>query len=265
MIRYPITDAELRKQIGSTWLASAKSNTDALKKAKAYDKTVVTENWSKIKPVFMKLQHNKCGYCEQKREESAIEFDVEHFRPKSTVKPWHKGSPPSDLAKAVGSVDTRGYHLLAFDYRNYLVSCKTCNTTYKSDAFPVGKKRALNGDDPAACASEQPYLINPVDPTDADPEAVLTFLGVVPVPVNASVRGRTIISFFGLERRDHLRLERLAVIQAMYLAHTSTNPKIRKTISAACESGSPHAACARAYRKLLTTNPTLAEKLAFPD
>ncbi len=265
MIRYAISDADLRQKIGSTWLNKAAKNTAALKAAGAYSKDAVSENWGEVKHVFMKIQGNKCGYCERELEDAAIEHDVEHFRPKSSVKPWHKGAPPSDLPANLGSESELGYYMLAFDYRNYLASCKTCNSTYKNNAFPVARTRTLRGTSPSECAAEKPYLAYPIGAQAEDPESLFTFVGVVPTPVSANARGRAIIAFFGLERRNKLRKERLLIIRSMYLAFTANFPEARAMVDEACKDHAPHASCARAYRVLLGSDLALAKKLAFPD
>ena len=54
----------------------------------------------------------KCAYCESLKEQET-EGDVEHFRPKSK------------------------YWWLACCYDNYLFACKTCNSDWKGNAFPI--------------------------------------------------------------------------------------------------------------------------------
>jgi hypothetical protein len=270
MIRYSISEAGLHAKISATsrgkkWLQKAAQNTAALAAAGTYDKTVVSENWSEIKDVFMSLQGNKCGYCERELEDSAIEHDVEHFRPKSSVTEWYKGDPPSDVAGKLGGNSDTGYYLLAFDHRNYLASCKTCNSTYKNNAFPVAKKRKTGGKTPAACATEKPYLVNPIGDDDGDPESLMTFVGTVLKPLGTDSRGMVIIAFFGLNRRDTLRRQRLTILQAMWGANAAGTAGALKALDRACDDTSPHASCARAYRKLLASDPVLAKKLVFPE
>jgi hypothetical protein len=54
----------------------------------------------------------KCAYCESPKEVES-EGDVEHFRPKSV------------------------YWWLACCYDNYLFACRTCNSKWKGNAFPI--------------------------------------------------------------------------------------------------------------------------------
>ena len=75
------------------WRKAADTRTAELKIAKAY--TSGSPSWSDVKSVYMRLQYNKCAYCERPLG-SNIEQDVEHFRPKNAVKAWPgriKGGP----------------------------------------------------------------------------------------------------------------------------------------------------------------------------
>src|SRR5262245_18800731 len=91
----------------------------------------------------MELQgENKCIYCERKFGSvatSTVEHDLEHFRPTSHVAAW---AVPESLQKLGVKVtqpaaDNTGYYLLPYNLDNYSSSCKTCNTFYKLDRFPV--------------------------------------------------------------------------------------------------------------------------------
>lgn len=86
----------------------------------------------------------KCCYCERRRDRTR-EPDVEHFRPKKSVK----------------NTSHPGYWWLAYDWNNLLWSCKACNEDYKRTKFPIFNedKRASN-----YCLDEnieRPKLINP--------------------------------------------------------------------------------------------------------
>jgi uncharacterized protein (TIGR02646 family) len=60
----------------------------------------------------------KCWYCEAKT--SRFTYHVDHFRPKGRVKDRDRPEEP-------------GYWWLAFDYRNYRLSCEYCNTPHRDD------------------------------------------------------------------------------------------------------------------------------------
>src|SRR5437868_6876103 len=139
MIRYKFTETELIRDIQADdkakkrkvgWLDKAKQLTAELKRR---PNKKIQSQWSEVKSVYTRRQHGKCAFCERllgDHELSAVEFDVEHFRPKNAVKPW----PPSELVKElrlpadfpVSKSGGSGYRLLAFHHLNYASSCKTC-------------------------------------------------------------------------------------------------------------------------------------------
>ncbi len=146
MIRYPIAkdpdptperDLEVLCQLIEAevpgWLKRAKRRTSKLQKLKRYDEK--TAIWSEVKAVFAQLQHDKCAYCERKlrgaSDDGKVEQDVEHFRPKSEVTTW---SPKDTSGQSDRQETGVGYFLLAYAPQNYLISCKTCNSTLKATA-----------------------------------------------------------------------------------------------------------------------------------
>ncbi len=85
------------------------------------------------------LFFGKCAYCEGALE--LIDGDVDHFRPKGAVSDQH-GKPITIDGDEFR--EHQGYYWLAYDWRNLLPSCKTCNQIYKGSQFPVeGKMRHL--------------------------------------------------------------------------------------------------------------------------
>jgi hypothetical protein len=101
-----------------------------------------------VKKVLRDIQHNKCCFCEKHQGD---EYGaVEHFRPKMSYK----------LAKDKIS-NKPGYYWLAYDWDNLFFVCNVCNSSYKSDLFPLvdEKKRATNHS--ANVNDESPFLINP--------------------------------------------------------------------------------------------------------
>lgn len=107
--------------------------------------------------VLQKAQHNKCCYCERKRERS--EIDVEHFRPKGAVK------------QARGLVELYpGYYWLAYSWDNLYLACKPCNTGCKGTLFPLAdeNRRSRWHEDANTVVNEEPLFIDPgfEDPSD---------------------------------------------------------------------------------------------------
>jgi uncharacterized protein (TIGR02646 family) len=115
--------------------------------------------WGELKPWLFELSKGKCWYSEAKDVGSFR--DVDHFRPKGRV------------TRADGSEST-GYWWLAFDWKNFRVSCDVCNkpnrgeqgTRGKVDHFPLRNEasRATAADDDLA--AEEPYLLDPTNARD---------------------------------------------------------------------------------------------------
>ena len=269
MIGYRVSRRELRRRITAKkpdWLSEAERGEEPA--------------WGDIKDVFARIQHFKCGYCEspmprpQRRpgEDDAKpwgwrrEYDVEHFRPKGSVKRWPDARSRLRYDFDTGDEMAGGYSWLAHDCFNYLVSCKTCNQDNKKDYFPISGARGTGGDSVSQLnRSERPFLVNPVGAGDVKPEDLIGFYGVVAIPRGARGhkrrRGRVIIDFFGLNLRDDLILQRCYLVTAMWHClerHRAGNPRVReeaaRVIDALASSGSPHANCARCFRDLYASD-----------
>ena len=217
----------------------------------------------------MAHQRNKCAYCERRLSSAGVEWDLEHFRPKKGVDAW---SSPSERGLKTGKADEHGYFLLAFEPRNYLVSCKPCNSNHKRNFFPIAGKRAPLAADVEGARSERAYMLNPLDQNDPAPEALIGFYGVLPRWVTDSVEDRqraiVTIEVLGLGRPD-LELDRAEKIMhlwnALELQRTAGEAAVRERGRAAVEtltgSGSPQANCARCFRDLYLTNRAEADEI----
>lgn len=111
-----------------------------------------TNYWGISREVLHKHQNSKCCYCERIRELKR-ESDLEHFRPKAKVE--------EDSAHF-------GYWWLAYDFNNYLFSCKICNEDYKKSKFPLVNPDSRAYKETDDLALEHPYLINPYDENPED-------------------------------------------------------------------------------------------------
>jgi uncharacterized protein (TIGR02646 family) len=152
-------------------------------------------------PVW-KSQGRKCAYCERVRDPKR-EADIDHYRPKAEV---------------TGRADHLGYWWLAYEWENYLFSCKTCNQEYKKNAFPIPdeSQRALQPKD--ELAAEQPYLINPFD-EDPEPNFAYDWVGgagifVKVLGVDEGGRGDSTQKSVGLNR-TRLMEERAKFLPAL--------------------------------------------------
>jgi hypothetical protein len=281
VIRYTIPAPTLADRIDAAfpkWRKKAAKRTTRFKTKRRFaEKSSI---WSEVKPMYMTLQgENKCIYCERKFgsvEASTVEHDLEHFRPKSHVDGW---TPPLSLQQAGVTVtqpkaNNTGYYLLPYHLENYSSSCKTCNTRYKLDRFPIAGAYTMKGTDPRALLSERPLLIYPVGDLDIDPESAIEFLGFMPQAKAASpdyFRGLVTIAFFGLDdidMRPDLFLERAKIIVTMkpFLddANDQNAPAADRAAAKALvdrftSSKSPHANCARSFERLFKSNRAAAD------
>ena len=282
MIRYPIPPDELRARIEAEapgWLADASNRTERFRRAGRYYET--SPNWSRIKPVYMRLQHCKCAYCERLLATEdfggAIEHDLEHYRPKNGVLEWPSEAVVRDrrisYRFATGDAFPKGYYLLAYHVLNYATACKKCNSPLKASYFPIAGPGRLQGDDPADLRDEQPFLLYPLGDLDEDPEEILTFIGINPVPgVKRGPRwrrARVTIDFFELAQREELWRERAEKIVALFLALQfvrSGDEVDRDLATRAIEKllspSSPHTNCGRAFHRLYTEDRNRAAALA---
>jgi len=277
MIGYKISPKELRKLIGEKWLIKALA---ASKRSSGKQK--LKSIWSEVKPVFMKIQHGKCAFCESLLGKQIafdlINQDVEHFRPKNGVEAWpteklkDKLKLPTDLPES--KHNARGYTFLAYHELNYSVACKTCNSTLKANHFPTIKKPNSSGKNPCLLnTKEQPYLVNPVGDYDVKPEDLIGFLGLIPVPLTAdpalNSRARVIIAFFGLSIREDLLYGRALLLDQIgdkfKLLHGAASKAekdlLNKEIDELCAAHTPHANCAGSFARLWRTKPAKAKEI----
>lgn len=280
MIHYRFSRARLERLIAkesTTWMADAQAKTQAFRNLKRYKEK--KGSWGSIKRAYMLLQYGKCAYCERKvgdDKESRVEHDVEHFRPKGKVRSWPTEKRAAQLAYpfTTGEAADNGYYLLAYNISNYAVTCKKCNTTYKSNYFPIaGAARCLDDDAPTALAQEQPFLIYPLGDLDARPEDLITFQGTIAVPVadagHDHDRARVTIDFFKLAvGRDELLRERAVLLKALYWAlddlKETRNPlrraAARQTVRMALSRKNPHTNCLRSFFMLYRTDQKTADQ-----
>ena len=241
--------------------------------------------WSEIKPVYVRLQHGKCAFCERllgADEVAAYESDVEHFRPKKGVRPWPPPQPigdapyPADLPSTPGK--GAGYRQLPYHELNYMVACKTCNTRCKANFFPVAKKHQFSATDPLSLhKAEEPYLIYPLGDLDEDPEFIVTFQGLKAIPAPPSSdgyrfnRARIVIAFFllnDLAREDQLLLERAYRLELLgYKIEEFEKSKgqakrdaLWQDVIAEGAPNQPHANCVRSMIRLYRQDPATARQ-----
>lgn len=114
--------------------------------------------WGKFKISIWEQQYHKCSFCE-KEILSADDAQLEHFRPKAEAR-----NENNDL------ITRESYWWLAYEHKNYIVSCFTCNNL-KGNRFPIEdedtrvKATDINDvvelNDDGVLADEIPFLVNP--------------------------------------------------------------------------------------------------------
>ena len=268
MIRYAITTSDLRSRItaaDATWFADGVTALAGLPAQPTSSDFLPL--WGRVKQVYMDLQCSKCCFCE-KPLEGKIEQDVEHFRPKTEVKPWT--IPAALVAEGVtvrqpaqGSVEP-GYYRLAYEPFNYAMACKTCNSTLKGNFFPVEGTRATTSTDPTTMASERALLIYPIGSVDHNPEALISFRGLSPVPRHKSGfkrrRALVTIAVFRLDDTERRTLYkcRAYLVRELFLeleGRRKTNKAAKKQehqefIDILTADTSPFTNCLRAFVEL---------------
>lgn len=237
--------------------------------------------WSEIKAVFIRLQHQKCAYCERPlpgEEFGAGEYDLEHYRPKGRVQVWP--TPNDDLRYrfSTGEANAHGYYWLAYDLGNYAVACKSCNSGLKLDRFPVAVARgSAVANVNALNESEQPLLIFPIGAGDENPRDLIGFIGAVPYTKlkrgRRSRRARVTIDFFHLAdpKREELFRDRFELIRSLWgqikiandsNASSEEQQDAKLMLEVLCSARSPHSSCAAAFVELYTQNPIKAFDIA---
>lgn len=80
--------------------------------------------WGYFKQSIWEQQGHKCAFCE-KEIVSLDDAELEHFRPKTETHDEFKKQ-----------ITREAYWWLAYDHKNYIVSCSTCNIQ-KGNKFPI--------------------------------------------------------------------------------------------------------------------------------
>jgi hypothetical protein len=275
MIRIEVNEAALLeavRQKSPQWLDRAKKKLKAARQAgKIGEKDGI---WSEIKEVFILLQDFKCIYCEfplpkvdpDSADKVAVDYDVEHFRPKNRVTAWPTADElkrrPSvaDYQASVGTGAADGYLRLAFDPFNYVVSCKVCNSSYKADRFPIaGHPDTRSTKRSSLDTTELPLLLFPFGDDGDEPEQLLHFegpmIGPRPLAGHDQLRATAVVDFFELDTREGLLEGRCWLIQLLWqkLEERESDDAEEKAEAEAfldvvlSTTRFPHTACGRAF------------------
>lgn len=272
MIRYPEALDQLDAAVEAEspgWSVKAMERTALFDRLEGYSEDYTAEDgtrhkpssfWSDVKPVFMRRQHNKCIYCESKLEGEAfstVQWDLEHFRPKRNVRAWPAKKSAFLYDFPTGGDWDAGYYLLAYHLQNYAAACKTCNSPFKSDYFPIAADRVSGGTHPDHYAAEGAYLVYPLGTVDQDPEELITFEGVtaIPRPVREQDeagwrRARLTIDFFGLNRDGLLARRAWWLLHAVWPSVTNADrgdETAIRSLERIRSERAPFSSCARCF------------------
>ena len=122
--------------------------------------------------------------------------------------------------------------------------------------------------------AERPYLINPLDPAGPDPETLIEFLGLNPVPkatTNTHDYWRAVVTIdlFRLTRGQRLDLDLqraeaiCEVFIALQLAEIAPgNRDAAETLELLNKASLAHRNCARSFARLYRADPFKARQLA---
>lgn len=272
MIRYDVGPDKLDAAVDAispTWRTRAATRTAGFIAAGEYEEA--SSIWSEVKPVYMAAQSNKCVFCERQFEDAIhgkIEFDLEHFRPKSSIAKW---PDPARHAHAydfqTGDHAAIGYYWLAYGLSNYAASCKNCNTNLKSNYFPIAGNR---GTAQQGVNAEQPFLCYPIGTSDTDPEELLTFVATTAVPKSSTAhdrrRGQIMIDFFDLNKREELHRQRANMIVLLgsalvNLADDRGDEADEQLARRIVENVYPHTNCVRAFRATWDNDQDFARRV----
>lgn len=256
----------------STWLTRAAERTETYRTAG--EVTHSSHIWSEIKEVFMKMQGNKCAFCESELEGISSGkgvHDVEHFRPKNRVTKWQSTPEFNTLGIAITDPTiSKGYHLLTYNLLNYSIACGPCNQAIKRDRFPIKGNYNTSMENPSTESdAEVPLLLFPIGQVDDDCEDLISFEGAVPtVLVDSGLpfeRAITTIEFFRLGRADvrgKLFKERCLKIIIISSILEGVDPSnYDEMLKDMLADYSDHASCGRSYVELLKTNKTKAAEV----
>lgn len=160
--------------------------------------------WGELSKTFQSLQVDttvqaRCFICE-KQLNSNFSTDVDHYRPK-----WEK-SPEA------GKIPAR-YWWLAYDYKNYCLTCAICNRAEKNDKFPLkDDTKRVSYEKKDEVGEETPLLINPM--TD-DPNEYFDLVFIVNPQARAN-KCPVLLPRKGLKESDPLKYEKAVATLAVY-------------------------------------------------
>ncbi|WP_428267326.1 hypothetical protein [Haliangium sp.] len=169
--------------------------------------------WTEHKNLFAAAQgEGKCAYCES-RIRSSDYGEIDHYRPKAAVARYDRRGQRDDVGggggpgRRIRHRERPGYWWLAYEWTNWLYTCRRCNS-WKGDQFRVvGRARRRR---PGVEALERATVLNPYE-VDPAPHLCFDESGGIR---GATRAGRDTIDLCGLDRRSLVH-ERERVARAL--------------------------------------------------
>ncbi len=292
MIRYPVTIrnllAQIRADVPDDWIKRARKRTDEFYRQSRYveDDTTLKPFWTELVPLYLRIQQNKCIYCERTLDDPVygrVEMTIEHYRPKQQVHAWpsaymRKQYPHlTPYQRPRGENLPGGYWSLAYHPLNLAVSCLRCNLRVKKSFFPINASRVIPPERSLqAYRSESPDLFYPFSTVDPDdPAECIVFRGPFAFPsMDVShrhrERARVTIDLLHLNQRSELIRERCRAICQVYVSLILVSSKKpgeqvvgQQALDAAIHAGAPHVNCARCFLRLCQQDAETARMIYF--
>jgi hypothetical protein len=218
----------------SEWLDKAAAEVTRMLQDGA-DRKIDAMLYKRPRERLLEVTHDKCAYCELPLAAGQRAGDVEHYRPKGSVRDRHGKLVKVRLADGT-EVRHPGYYWLAYDYRNLLPACGACNRratdrasgvlTGKADIFPTLDDHWATG--PEEVADEKPALLNPwVD----DPTRHLTFDPATGLVAGITERGEATVRLLGLNRDGLPEARRQAAEDIRRIFADAAGDTVRRQIS----------------------------------
>lgn len=190
------------------------------------------DKWGHFKDALLKVQHNKCGYCELFL--GTHPGDVEHYRPKAELqelpedeKKW--GAEGDGVFNVEGrspkSISDSGYWWSAYDWENYLAACNRCNSGWKRNLFPI--EDAPRAIPPLEANNETALLLNPFRGEDPADHLEYTDIGQIKA-LNNSRYGKATIVTCGLDRPSLVQARNEKVTRAFELVNEYFEAKTKE-------------------------------------
>ena len=193
------------------------------------------------------LFHTKCAYCEMPI--SGVSGTIDHYRPLKNAS--------MRMGDYKGDIDSYGW--FAYEWRNFFLSCRSCNAA-KRNQFPVtGPRASLLCTWEEANNTERNRIINPCEDVPLAHFRVVTE-GVIE---GLTLRGRRTIDVLQLNRMElvEARARKLQAVVQLLQAFTHTASNAEASLQKELDTKAPYAGIADIFLRAVIG--ALAKHLGF--